>query len=411
MNDQPPNDKQSPQQADGQDATAKPTPEHDTRNTDFFSRISITQLTLVIMVVLFMWQWLEGRRIVDDIQQQLAKKIDEMDNSSKANRQLLTQSQDQVNELSIKMATLETRYAELQNQRGTQGNMNNDLSVSRDETALAEVEQMLLNAAQQLQTSANVRAALIFMQSADARVQRMNRPASRDLSGIIGRDMDKLRALPVVDITGINRQLNKLIAAVDGLPLAYQQRTADEKLLMEPLAIRLGEQTTPAKSLVMSGHPSVPNTKPPQGERRDVPDGVAVTPQVVSPEDETRGERLLREIWQEMKQLVEIENTGRDEIPLLHPDQQFFLRENLKLRLLSARIALLSRDEIVFRQELKNTQLWTARYFDTKSPAVSEVLAGMKKLAASRISIELPDLSSSLQAVRNYRLRTEKAAR
>ena len=68
--------------------------------------------------------------------------------------------------------------------------------------------------------------------------------------------MDKLRALPIVDITGINRQINKLIAAVDELPLAYQQRAADEKLLMEPLAIRLGGQTTLAKPLVMAGHPT-----------------------------------------------------------------------------------------------------------------------------------------------------------
>ena len=393
MSDQSPQDNQSPQQADeGLGASAMTAAKHKASNTDFFSRISITQLTLAVMVVVFIWQWLEERRIFDDMQQQLAIKIDEMDSSSKANRQLLTQSQDQVNELSVKLATLESRYAEVQNLRGGQDNLNNDLSVSREETALAEVEQMLLNAEQQLQLSANVRAALIFMQSADARLQRMNRPAFRGLSKIIGRDMDKLRALPVVDITGINRQLNKLIAAVDGLPLAYQQRAATE-----------------------------PKTKSPQGGHSGAPDGYAVTlAQEVPPKaeehvaghpDETAGQKLLREIWQEMKQLVQIENTGKDEIPLLHPDQQFFLRENLKLRLLSARIALLSRDEVVFRQELKSTQLWTARYFDAKSPAVSEVLAGMKKLAASRISVELPDLGSSLQAVRNYRLTSEKAAR
>ena len=126
---------------------------------------------------------------------------------------------------------------------------------------------------------------------------------------------------------------------------------------------------------------------------------------------ETSGQRLLREIWQELKQLVRIENTGKDELPLLLPSQEFFLRENLKLRLLSARIALLSRDEVVFRQELKTTQQWTARYFDTRSPAGSAMLAGLKRLAASSISVELPDLSPSLQAVRNYRLTREKAAR
>src|SRR3990172_6614399 len=364
---------------DRQDASASPNQPRPARKTlaaNFISRISITQLTLAVMVVVFLWQWLEERRIINDMQQQLAKKIAETEGISKADRLLLTQSQDQVTELYAKVTMLETRYAEMHNQRGTLENLYNDLSVSRDETALAEVEQMLLNAEQQLQLSANVRAALIAMQSADARLQRMNRPSFKGLRKIIGQDMDRLRALPSVDITGINHQITKLIAAVDELPLAYRQRVADEKLLMEPLAIRLGEQTTPAKSLVMSGHPS---------------EQIA---QAIPPKDETAGQKLLREIWQEAKHLVRIENTGRDELPLLLPNQEFFLRENLKLRLLSARIALLSRDDDVFRQELKTTQQWTARYFDTKSPAGSAMLAGLKKLAATGIIVELPDLST-----------------
>jgi uroporphyrin-3 C-methyltransferase len=132
-----------------------------------------------------------------------------------------------------------------------------------------------------------------------------------------------------------------------------------------------------------------------------------VVAQAVPPKDETVWQKLLREIWQEVKQLVRIENTGKAEIPLLPPNQEFFLRENLKLRLLSARLALLSRDEDSFRQELKTAQLWTARYFDGKSNEIMRMSDGLKKLAASNISIELPDISPSLQAVRNYRLTRE----
>ena len=382
MSDQAPQDEQlSNQSEQGVDTTAMPAADHKTKSPDFFSRISITLLILLIMAAVFLWQWLDERRNIDDIQRQIAIKFDQMKESNKASEQLLEQNRNQFSELSTKLAMLESRYADLQSQRGTKEYANGELAASRDETALAEVEQMLLNAAEQLQLSGNVRAALIFMQSADARLQRMNRPALRGLSKIIGSDMDKLRTMPRVDVTGINRQLNKLISAIDELPLAYQQRaTADPS---GQTGIRGGAPGNPVVSLAQPA-PSA---------------------------DETTGQKLLREIWQEMKQLVQIENTGKDEIPLLHPDQQFFLRENLKLRLLSARIALLSRDEAVFRQELKNTQLWTARYFDTKSPAVSEMLAAMKKLAATRISIELPDLSSSLQAVRNYRLTSEKAGR
>jgi len=341
-----------------------PRPARKTPVAGVFARISITQMTLAVLVVIFLWQWLDGHRAINDMQQQLAKKIAEMDGASKANQVLLAQSQDEVRELSVKMTALETRYAEAQNQRAALEILYNDLSASRDETALAEVEQMLLIAGQQLQLSANVKAALIAMQSADTRLQRMDRPAFNGLRKAINQDMDKLRTLPGVDIAGINFQLDKLMVGVDELPLGYQQRAASK------------------------------------GE----------TAQAVAPKDETAWQRLAREIWHDAKQLVRIEDTGKTEIPLLPPSQEFFLRENLKLRLLSARLALLSRDEDSFRQELKTAQQWTARYFDGKSNEGARMLSGLKKLAASSISIELPDISPSLQAVRNYRLTHESSA-
>lgn len=348
-------------------APVAPRPLHKTSLAEVFAHINITQMTLAVLVVIFLWQWLDGHRAINDMQQQLAKKIAEMDGTSKANQMLLTQSQDEVRELAAKMGMLEARYAEAQNQRAALEALYNDLSVSRDETALAEVEQMLLIAGQQLQLSANVKAALIAVQSADARLQRMDRPAFNGLRKAISQDMDKLRALPNVDVTGINFQLDHLTAAVDALPLVYQQRAAN--------------------------------------------DAVA---QSAPPKDETIWQKLLREIWQDAKQLVRIEDTGKAEIPLLPPDQEFFLRENLKLRLLSARLALLSRDQDSFRREMETAQQWTARYFDGRSKEVVRMLNGLRKLAQSSISIELPDISPSLQAVRNYRLTREselKAAR
>src|SRR5574340_216506 len=357
---------QTPQpDSDRQDALPEPQrPARKTGMADAISRISVTQMTLAVLAVIFLWQWLDGHRAISDMQQQLAKKIAEMDGASKANQVLLTQSQGEVRELSVKVAALETRYAEAQNQRAALEALYNDLSVSRDETALAEVEQMLLIAGQQLQLSANVKAALIAMQSADSRLQRMDRPAFNGLRKAIGQDMDKLRALPSVDITGINLQLDSLIADVDELPLVYQQRVAKKE----------------------------------------------EAAQAAAPKNETTWQRLLREIWQDARQLVRIEDTGKAEIPLLPPNQEFFLRENLKLRLLSARLALLSRDEDGFRRELQTVQQWITRYFDGKSNEVVRVLAALKKIAASPVSIDLPDVSPSLQAVRNYRLTHEHAA-
>ncbi len=77
--------------------------------------------------------------------------------------------------------------------------------------------------------------------------------------------------------------------------------------------------------------------------------------------------------------LVRIENTEKQEMPLLSPTQTFFLRENLKLRLLSARMALLTRDEVSFRRDLKTAQEWIKRYFDIKSNESAQALGALAK--------------------------------
>jgi uroporphyrin-3 C-methyltransferase len=327
---------------------------------NLIARLNLTQMSLIVIIVVFLWQWFAAHQQFSSMQQELTLRLAEMAGNNQASQMLVKQEQDAVRELAAKTALLEARFAESQDQRAALETLYNDLSVSRDETALADVEQLLLIAAQQLQLSANVKAALIAMQNADARLQRMDRPGLNGLRKTISQDLDKLRALPNLDIAGINLQIDNLLAAVDDLPLTYQQRTAGE-----------------------------------------------VVEQAAPPKNETSWQRLLREIWHEVKQLVRIENTGKSEIPLLPPNQEFFLRENLKLSLMSAHLALLSRDEESFRQELATMQRWVTYYFDTHSANGLRMLAGLKKLATASINIDLPDISPSLQAVRNYRLTRE----
>jgi uroporphyrin-3 C-methyltransferase len=106
-----------------------------------------------------------------------------------------------------------------------------------------------------------------------------------------------------------------------------------------------------------------------------------------------------------------VRNLDRPEPPLLSPSQAFFMRENLKLRLLNARLALLARDQNVFRADLNLATTWVQRYFDVRSRPATAALANLKQLGASGISIDLPNISESLTAVRNYKVSREKAAR
>ena len=119
--------------------------------------------------------------------------------------------------------------------------------------------------------------------------------------------------------------------------------------------------------------------------------------------------RLLREVWGEAKQLIRIEVVDRPAAPLVPMPQQYFLRENLKLRLLTARIALLARDDASFHADLASTDTWLKQYFDTRAKPVQALQATIKQLAATPMPGEMPDLTRSLEALRVLRLAQDRA--
>lgn len=338
-------------------ATTPAVPAH-SRVENILSRMSATQMVLAVVLAIFLWQWFDTHLQMNNMQQDLARRLTEMDGDNKAGQMLIMKVQESMRELSVKVSVLEARSAEAQNQRAALESLYQDLSGSRDETVLAEVEQLLLIAGQQLQLSANVKAALIAMQQADDRLKRMDRTALNGLRKTINRDIDKLRTLPAVNIQDIKFRLDNLIAEADTLPL-----------IQDITAVPQGKTAAPATPTREGG----------------------------------AWRMLMHEIWDDMKHLVRIENMQKRELPLLSPTQTFFLRENLKLRLLSARLGLLSRDEKSFKHDLQSVQEWITHYFDTKSTGGALAITTLQKLRESNINIELPDISASLEATRNYR--------
>src|SRR5690606_15586668 len=84
---------------------------------------------------------------------------------------------------------------------------------------------------------------------------------------------------------------------------------------------------------------------------------------------------LLLEVWQDIKGMVRLERVDRPEPPLLAPDQVFFLRENIKLRLLAARISLLQHDEVSYRADLKAAEQWLLGHFDRREGITKQALS------------------------------------
>ena len=327
--------------------------------------IAATGFVLALLALLLLaWQWYDSRITAEGLRQELAKKISEADTVNKASKMLADQAREASAEAQVKLGVLEAKVAESQSQQIALEALYQELSRNRDEAALAEIEQSLLLASQQLQLAGNVKAALIALQNADTRMQRLDRPQLTPLRKALNRDIERLKALPYVDTVGIAVRLDNVIAAVDALPLAMEVRPPDTAAAEAP-------KSAPANAW----------------------------------------QRFTREAWSELKQLVRVQHMDRPEVPLLSPSQTFFLRENLKLRLLGARLALLTRDATSYKSDLNAASAWLSKYYDTREKSVSNALATLRNLHDSEISIEVPDISSTLDALRTMRLARERPAR
>jgi uroporphyrin-3 C-methyltransferase len=318
----------------------------------------------LIVIAVMAWQWYDTRNQIGDLQHELAKRLADADALGKETRHLAAEGTEAGRRLDTKLSLLEAKLAESQSQQVALEALYQELTRTRDEATLEEVEQLLLIANQQLQLASNVKAALIAMQEADARLQRIDRPQLAPLRKILSKDMDVLKSAPYLDTVGISLRLDNLAAAVDALPLAMELRPPESRATEHQM-----------------------------------------------PEAENVWLRFARETWEDMKRLVRIQHVDKPDIPLLSPSQAYFLRENLKLRLLSARLALLARDGASFKADLDASLDWIGRYYESKSRPVVNMLEALNELRASEVGIELPRISASLDAVRNYRLARDRGNR
>jgi uroporphyrin-3 C-methyltransferase len=309
------------------------------------------------------WQWYDTRSQIGAIREELALRLRASDSASGESLLLAKQAQEAVREAQAKLTVIENKIAESQSQQLALEALYQELSRSRDEWALAEIEQILTVATQQLQLAGNVQAALLALQTAEGRLARPDRPQFIPLRRVLNRDIERLKAAPNLDIAGMALRLDNLIAGVDTLPLQF-----DERIQISP--------------------------------RAAAADGV-----------NRLWERVLTEVWDEMKQLVRIRNMDQPDAALLPPAQAYFLRGNLQLRLLSARQALLARDPARFRTDLETARVWMTRYYDTRARSTASALASLKQLSAGSINVELPSIGDSLAAVRNFKVSREKVLR
>jgi uroporphyrin-3 C-methyltransferase len=314
-------------------------------------------LALIALAVAGAAYWQTENRL-REMEQDLARRISTFDVTNKEANTAARNAEASLKDLGARLTALEAKVQDAQSQQSALASMYKDLTNSQDERVTEDVEQTLLLAQQQLQLAGNLRTALAALESAEAHLSRLNRPEFTVLQEAIAKDIARLKLLPVADITTLNAQLDALIRNVDQL-----------KLESEP-------------------------------EPRHPPEAASRT---TAPPTGGRWRQLLEEAWGEVKQLVRIQRLDHPDLPPLSPSQAWFLRENLKLRLLSARLDALDRDQPAFRDDIKAATVWVERYFNRSDPLTKSVLDSLKELAALPVAVPQTDIDASLKALRTLR--------
>ncbi|AOZ00597.1 fused uroporphyrinogen-III synthase HemD/membrane protein HemX [Cupriavidus sp. USMAHM13] len=316
--------------------------------------------------------WLQQR--IDHLTQELARRQQSNDALVQESRVLTRNAQDTVKDLQGKVGGLEGEVAETRDKQAALEQVYQDLMRNRDDWEIAEIQQLLTNAGQQLQFTGNVQVALAALQSADARLARTDKPQYNLLRRALARDIARMKAVPDTDLTGAAIKLDEAINQVDALPLLSSERMLERSE---------ADARKAARKAAKDGGPGGPATPAQQA-------GHAIAGWFGG---------LWGDLREELASVVRVRRVDDAGALLLSGDQGWFLRENVKLRLLNARLALLSRNEPVFRNDLAAAQAMIARYFDGHARRVQGVQTLLKQAQAGAVTVQLPTMADSLGAL------------
>jgi len=329
------------------------------------SVLNLLPLALALLAIVgVIWLAWQSQARDEAVQTAIGQKVADLDAQLAQTAALTRRLQAQVMESQNRMEQFESKLADTQTQRIALEEMYRELSRAPDDWLLAEIEQTLNIAAQQLLLAGNVRAALTALQTADTRLARADKLQTAALRRALNADMERLRAQPLVDLTGMTLKLDSVVQQIDALPLA---------------------------SGAVAAAPAAPAN--------------------IRKDDSGWASRFAKDAWSEFRELVRIRKLGAEESGLLSPSQSYFLKENLKLRLLAARMSLLARDDASYREDLKLARAWLAKYFDVQSKPAVAALTTLKTLQDSALGIAVPDINQSINAVRAARAAREKGVR
>jgi len=312
--------------------------------------LSVGCLLALALAALLWWK-------LSHIQETLARQSADSGSVSVEARASAKQAQELARDTAARLAVNETRWSEVALQRSQLEELMQSLSRSRDENLVVDIESALRLALQQAQLTGSVQPLVGALKSAQQRLSRVAQPRLSPLTSALSRDLERVQSISVTDTPALLVKLDELVRMVDELPLANAVGVT---------------KATPA------------------------PAPASTWARAISA---SWWEQWLKEVGTQVVDLVRISRIDQPEASLLSPDQGFFVRENLKLRLLNARLGLLARQFDASRNDVLSVRRDLQRYFETSGRKSQAALAMLQEVETQLKQVELPRLDESMAAL------------
>lgn len=302
------------------------------------------------------------------LEAELVRRQQEVAAQSTEARTLARQAGLDAREAAAKLALLEARLAETSMQRTQIEELIQGLARSRDENVLADLEAAIRVAMQQTAITGSPEPLVLTLRQAEERLARLNQPRLERVRRAIAQDLERTRSAGVTDLTVLTIRLDEVIRQVDELPLLSVATAGVDR---KPAAA-VPAQPASAASAPAAGWSSA------LGERWGA---------------------FGAHVWSEVRGLVRVTRIDQPEAMLVAPEQAFFLRENLKLRLLNARLALLSRQYDTAQSDLRDAQSALDRYFDRSVRRVANAAELVRQVSQQARLVTVPRPDATLAAI------------
>ena len=332
-----------------------------------FTIFIIAALTVSMLASFYLW------RKLTNIQQHLARQSADATNLSVEARSLAKNAQDVAREASARSSFNETRLSEVALQRSQLDELMQSLSRSRDENLVVDVESALRLAQQQAQLTGSVEPLLAALKTADQRLTRAAQPRLNAVRRALASDTDKIKAAAVTDIPSLLVKLDEISRLVEDLPV-LNTVTAVARVEKQNTALKVG--STKANATLATNQDS---------------------------DWQTGLQNFMQSNWQivraELVKLVRVSRIENPDAVLLSPEQTYFLRENLKLKILNARLGLLGRQIQSAKSDLASVADDVRKYSDPTSKQAQTLQSALSLAQTQLGNAYIPALDASLAAL------------